>query len=77
MIRTPRCQAVLLPVEFSFAGEHVYATRDEIGGDVVLSEIPGRKTWREFFELADSIEAPEFMSERPMNVVAREPDLFE
>ncbi len=62
-------QAVRLPTEFRFEGNEVYATRDEITGDVVLSKHPGAKAWRDFFELMRSIDVPpDFMAERPMNV---------
>lgn len=70
-------QAVRLPVEFRFDGEEVYATRDDVTGDVVLSSRPGAKTWSGFFELLRSIEVPDdFMDERPMNVVPLERDVF-
>jgi len=70
-------QAVRLPAEFRFEGSEVYATRDELTGDVVLSKHPGGKTWEEFFEFMDSIDVPsDFMLERPMNVVPPERNLF-
>ena len=70
-------QAVRLPAEFRFEGDEVYATRDEVTGDVVLSSRPGAKTWGDFFEMLHSIEVPEdFMDERPMNTVPAERDVF-
>lgn len=70
-------QAVRLPAEFRFAGDEVYATRDEVTGDVVLSDRPGAKVWRDFFELMHSIDVPdEFMAARPMNLPPRERDIF-
>jgi len=70
-------QAVRLPAEFRFEGEEVYATRDDLTGDVVLSNRPGAKTWSEFFELMRSIDVPaDFMAERPMNVPPSERNLF-
>jgi antitoxin VapB len=70
-------QAVRLPVEFQFDGDEVYATRDEATGDVVLSSRPGAKAWGGFFDLLRSIDIPEnFMSERPMNTVPLERDVF-
>ena len=70
-------QAVRLPAEFRFEGSEVYATRDELTGDVVLSKRPGGKTWDDFFEFMDSIDVPsDFMLERPMNVVPPERNLF-
>jgi antitoxin VapB len=71
-------QAVRLPAEFRFEGDEVFATRDDETGDVVLSNRPEVKTWREFFELVHSAQAPaEFMAERPMNVLAKEGGVFD
>ncbi len=70
-------QAVRLPAEFRFEGGEIYVTRDELTGDVVLSNRPGAKAWREFFELVRSVSAPdEFMADRPMNTLPRERNLF-
>ena len=70
-------QAVRLPAEFHFEGDEVYVTRDEITGDVVLSDRPGAKVWRDFFEFMHSISVPdEFMADRPMNRPPQERDLF-
>ena len=71
-------QAVRLPAEFRFDGDEVYVTRDEVTGDVVLSDRPGAKAWRDFFELMRSINVPgEFMADRPMNQPPRERRLFD
>jgi antitoxin VapB len=70
-------QAVRLPAEYRFEGDEVYATRDDLTGDVVLSNRPGAKTWSEFFELMRSIDVPtDFMAERPMNILPVERELF-
>ena len=70
-------QAVRLPVEFRFDGVEVFVTRDDVTGDLVLSDRPGAKVWRDFFEMMRAIEVPEeFMSDRPMNVPPRERNLF-
>jgi antitoxin VapB len=70
-------QAVRLPAEFRFEGDEVFVTRDDITGSVVLSDRPGAKVWRDFFEMMRSIEAPdEFMSDRPLNLPPRERELF-
>ncbi|WP_395675101.1 antitoxin [Inquilinus sp.] len=70
-------QAVRLPSEFRFDGDEVYATRDERTGDVVLSSRPGARSWGEFFELMRSIDVPDdFLTERPMNVLPLDRDLF-
>jgi antitoxin VapB len=69
-------QAVRLPAEFRFEGSEVFVTRDGVTGDLVLSDRPGAKVWRDFFELMRSIDVPdEFMSDRPLNL-PRERDLF-
>ncbi len=70
-------QAVRLPAEFRFEGDEVYATRDEVTGDVVLSNRPGVKVWQEFFEMIRSINVPDsFMADRPMNLPTQERNLF-
>ncbi len=70
-------QAVRLPPEFRFDGKQVYATRDEVTGDVVLSDRPGVKVWRDFFQTMRSIKAPdEFMADRPMNLPPPQRALF-
>ena len=70
-------QAVRLPAEFRFNTSEVYITRDEVTGDVVLSSHPGVKAWSSFFELMRTIEVPlDFMSERPMNAIPLEKNLF-
>ena len=71
-------QAVRLPAEFQFEGSTVYATRDEVTGDVVLSSQPGAQAWRDFFEMMQNIDVPdEFMAERPMNVAPQDRHLFD
>lgn len=70
-------QAVRLPAEFRFDGDQVYATRNEVTGDVVLSDRPGAHAWREFFEMMHAIDVPEeFMANRPMNLPPREGSPF-
>lgn len=78
LFKNGNSQAVRLPAEFRFEGDEVYATRDEITGDVVLSKHPGSRMWREFFRLMRSIDVPsDFMAERPMNVAPRDRPLFD
>jgi antitoxin VapB len=70
-------QAVRLPAEFRFEGDEVYVTRDDVTGNVVLSDRPGAEAWRDFFRLMRSVEVPpEFMAERPMNLPPAERGLF-
>jgi antitoxin VapB len=70
-------QAVRLPAEFRFDGDEVYVTRDETTGDVVLSNRPGAKVWRDFFGMMQAINVPdEFMADRPMNLPSVERNLF-
>jgi antitoxin VapB len=70
-------QAVRLPAEFRFEGNEVYATRDEVTGDVILSDRPGAPVWREFFEMVRAVDIPdEFMAERPMNNRPVERNIF-
>jgi len=71
-------QAVRLPAEFRFDTDEVYATRDDLTGDLVLSNRPGIKAWSEFFELTRTINVCEdFMSERPMNSEPLERSFFD
>jgi antitoxin VapB len=77
LFRNGSSQAVRLPAEFRFDGDEVFATRDEITGDVVLSTRPGARTWGEFFQLMRSIEVPaDYMAERPMNIAPVDRDVF-
>lgn len=71
-------QAMHLPAEYRFAGEEVFATRDDVSGDVLPSTRPGAAAWAEFFALMDTIDIPaEFMIDRPLNVVPLERELFD
>jgi antitoxin VapB len=71
-------QAVRLPAEFRFEGSEVYVTRDEITGDVILSNRPGAKVWRDFFKMMRRLDVPEeYMAERPMNLPPRDRVLFD
>jgi antitoxin VapB len=77
LFRNGASQAVRLPAEFRFDGDEVFATRDDVTGDVVLSSRPGAATWRVFYELMESVEIPaDFMAARPMNAVPIERDVF-
>ena len=70
-------QAVRLPAEFRFPGKTVYASLDDLTGDVVLSTRPGARHWDGFFNRLRSIDVPEdFMSERPMNRLPEEKSVF-
>jgi len=71
-------QAVRLPAEFRFEGDEIYISRDDTSGDVLLSSRPSTKTWDDFFEYLQRIDIPaDFMAERPMNVVPKEPGVFD
>jgi antitoxin VapB len=70
-------QAVRLTAEFRFDSDEVFATRDDVTGDAVLSYRPGAKAWQDFFEIMRSMEVPEdFMSDCPMNLPPRDRHLF-
>lgn len=51
------CQAVLLPDEFKFSGNHVYICRDSKTGDVILSSKP--KDWSTFLCALEQVPASE------------------
>ena len=78
LFKSGSSQAVRLPAEFRFDGDEIYATRDEVTGDVVLSKRPGASVWRDFFEMMRSIDVPnEFMDDRPMNLPPQERNTFD
>ena len=71
-------QAVRLPSDFRFGGDEVYVTRDDVTGDVVLSNRPGATTWNEFFELLHEVDVPaDFMAGCPLNLLPQERDIFD
>jgi antitoxin VapB len=77
LFRNGASQAVRLPAEFRFEGSEVFISRDAETGDVILSSRPGAKAWSEFFRLARSAdETSQFMSDRPMNKLPVEKDIF-
>jgi antitoxin VapB len=77
LFRNGASQAVRLPAEFRFDGSEVFATRDSLTGDVVLSRRPGAAAWEEFFAFMRSLEVPaDFMAERPLNTAPSERDVF-
>ena len=71
-------QAVRLPMDFRFEGSEVFIARDEETGDVVLSTHPGARTWKNFFDLMNSIDVPvDFMAERSLNVPPVDKGVFD
>ena len=56
LFRSGGSQAVRLPSEFRFEGDEVHIWRDELSGNVVLSE-RRRVTWAEFTALRDQLAA--------------------
>jgi antitoxin VapB len=71
-------QAVRLPAEFRFEGDHVYVTRDDAAGDVVILSQPGIQAWNEFFDLLRSVDLPaDYMAERPLNQPPQEQGIFD
>jgi antitoxin VapB len=81
LFRNGASQAVRLPIEFRFEGTEVYISRNDATGDVVLSARPGAGAWGEFFRRGRSTESEEagtaeFLSDRPMNRLPVEKDVF-
>jgi antitoxin VapB len=71
-------QAVRLPAEFRFEGDHVYVTRDDAAGDVVILSQPGIQAWNEFFDLLRSVDLPaDYMAERPLNQPPQAQGIFD
>lgn len=58
VFRDGMSQAVRLPAEFRLEGEEVYVTRDDVTGDVVLSNRLGADAWNEFFASLHCFDAP-------------------
>jgi antitoxin VapB len=78
LFRNGASQAVRLPADFRFEGDEVFATRDELTGDVTLSTRPGASAWSGFFDLLRKVNAPDdFMSTRPLNVVLPPDGVFD
>lgn len=78
LFRNGASQAVRLPADFRFPGDEVYATRDDLTGDVTLSTRPGTQAWQAFFELLRRVDAPlDFMAERPLNTVPPSRGVFD
>lgn len=65
-------QCLVLPREFWFNGVKVYTTRDEITGDVRLSERADRNVWEAFCALVPAIKDPsDFMVERQLSMLQK------
>jgi antitoxin VapB len=74
LFKNGRSQAVRLPSAFRFDCDEVYIRRDPESGDVILSRKPG--SWKDFFELMETIDVPmDFMTDRD-NERPPERDLF-
>jgi antitoxin VapB len=69
-----RSQAVRLPVNFRFDCDEVFIRRDELTGDVVISEKPD--SWDGFFDLLDSTQVPDDFMIVSDNDAPQERDLF-
>lgn len=78
LFRNGASQAVRLPAEFRFDGDEVFIRREPATGDVVLSRMPRIDTWDELFDFLDEVQtSDDFMSDRPMNQLPVERDLFQ
>lgn len=70
-------QAVRLPAEFRFEGDHVFIRKDSVTGEVILSQ--GKTlTWQEFKALARESgpledDAFDFLENRDQSAVYRDP----
>jgi antitoxin VapB len=60
-----RSQAVRIPAAFRFKTDEVYVRRDPQSGDLILSESPAQKTWKEIFAALDAAGVPDdFLADR-------------
>ncbi|MBZ5719503.1 MAG: type II toxin-antitoxin system VapB family antitoxin [Acidobacteriia bacterium] len=69
-----RSQAVRLPAEYRFEGSEVYVRRDPETGDIILSRRP--ESWKDFFELMNTIEVPEDFGTDRKDAPPQKRDLF-
>ncbi len=70
-------QAVRLPMDFRFDSEEIYILRDNLTGDVTLSERPGVSVWKDFFDFIDQAPISDaFMNERPLNALPQDKKIF-
>jgi antitoxin VapB len=77
LFRNGASQAVRLPAEFRFEGTEVFISRDKATGDVILSSRPSFGVWDEFFASRPvGKDVDEYLSERPMNQIPVEKDVF-
>ena len=77
LFRNGASQADRLPQEFRFEGDEVFIRRDEVTGEVVLSERPSINRWKEFLTLMQRLNVPDdFMADRPMNREPLDRNLF-
>lgn len=62
-------QIIRLPVDIHFDGDLVDLRRDDVTGDVILSQRPKARTWDELFAMIDAAGPlpDDFMADRPMN----------
>lgn len=68
LFRNGGSQAVRLPAAFRFDGDTVYASRDEVTGNVTLSQKLRGKSWDEIFAQFDAADIPDdFLVDRPLN----------
>ena len=64
-------QAVLLPADSRFGADEVFRTREAITEAVTLSMQQGAAAWARLLAIAGSFgDAPHFIRDRPMNLVA-------
>jgi antitoxin VapB len=70
-----RSQAVRLPAEFRFNADHVFIYRDELTGNVVLSDKPQTSTWQSFMALREQlgVTPSDFVLERNQSSEQRDP----
>jgi antitoxin VapB len=71
-----RSQAVRIPAEFRFKTDEVYVRRDPQSGDLILSESPAKKSWKEIFAALDAAQFPDdFMEDRDQGPPQERDDL--
>jgi antitoxin VapB len=71
-------QAVRLPLEYRFAVDEVFVTKNPHTGDVILSTLPNTNVWADFFEFTSAIaDTSGYMETRELNTPPSATGIFD
>jgi len=78
VVRDGDSQIVRIPADFHLDSGTVEIRRNDETGELILTAPAKRRTWDEFFDLVGRLNVPQdYMSERPMNRLPVERNIFE